>query len=135
MTLTVDKKAPGLSLSSLFFGGVNWLANITQPELDTSLAASIRSYCHWVHSVAHNSTVVQGGDFSGLRARFISLEYDRTHSLCTASVHVFQRSRTPWNDEHSKVLLEDIELPRSWSKTLGPVMYESEYDVGGHFAA
>jgi len=26
-------------------------------------------------------------------------------------------------------------LPRHWNKTLGPVVYESEYQVGGHFAA
>ncbi|KAF2449964.1 alpha/beta-hydrolase [Karstenula rhodostoma CBS 690.94] len=26
-------------------------------------------------------------------------------------------------------------LPRLWNRTLGPVIYESEYDVGGHWAA
>lgn len=30
---------------------------------------------------------------------------------------------------------DTVLLPRSWNETLGPVMYESEYDVGGHFAA
>ncbi|KAK7184978.1 hypothetical protein DPSP01_002804 [Paraphaeosphaeria sporulosa] len=29
---------------------------------------------------------------------------------------------------------DTVLLPRLWNKTLGPVIYESEYDVGGHFA-
>jgi hypothetical protein len=38
LTLTVDKDAPGLGLPTLFIDGVNWLGNITQPELDPSLS-------------------------------------------------------------------------------------------------
>ena len=30
---------------------------------------------------------------------------------------------------------EITSLPRTWSRTLGPVVFESEHDKGGHFAA
>lgn len=30
---------------------------------------------------------------------------------------------------------DTVLLPRLWNRTLGPIVYESEYEVGGHFAA
>ncbi len=31
---------------------------------------------------------------------------------------------------------KDLKLPpRAWGRTLGPVVFESEYESGGHFAA
>ncbi|KAJ4304749.1 hypothetical protein N0V90_000276 [Kalmusia sp. IMI 367209] len=39
------------------------------------------------------------------------------------------------DDEISRFANDSVLLPRLWNQTLGPVIYEIEYEVGGHFAA